>query len=73
MKITFEEERKMKTFYKVVTKFYNSGKVTASIHEVLAEIKPASYFCDNNNCDEYHDYFNTQEEAVKFYKEALTV
>lgn len=59
----------MKTFYGVVSKFFDSGRVTASIITVAAEKKPESTNQETRLCDIYYDYFDTFKEAEKHRKE----
>lgn len=57
----------MKKFYCVISKFFDSGHVRAMITIVLAEKKPENQMVENKFCDEYHDYFDTYQEA-KLYQ-----
>lgn len=59
----------MKTFYGVVSKFFDSGRVTASIFNVQADKKPESTSQETRLCDIYYDYFDTYEEANKHRQE----
>lgn len=60
----------MKKFWCVTTKFFDSGKVKAIIAPVEAEEKPENGCVENRMCDEYRDYFDTYEEALKWYEDA---
>jgi hypothetical protein len=57
----------MKTFYEVVSMYYDNGKVTAFINEIKAENKLDNYSYECGSHDTYHDYFDTLEEAKAFY------
>lgn len=60
----------MKTYYCVSTKFFDSGRVKAVMYDIKAEEKPKNQQVENNLCDEYRDYFDTYEEARKFWEES---
>lgn len=60
----------MKKFWCVTTKFFDSGRVKPTINLVDAEKKPENDFVENRMCDEYYDYFDSYEEARKFYDNA---
>lgn len=59
----------MKTFYCVVSKFFDGGGVKAILFDVKADKKPVNVQVENNLCDEYHDYFDTYEDAYKFWQD----
>ena len=59
----------MKTFYCVVSKFFDGGSVKAVLFDIQADKKPENKQVENCLCDEYHDYFDTYEEAKKFQKD----
>lgn len=59
----------MKTFYGVVSKFFNSGHVTAFIITIEADRKPESTNQETRSCDIYYDYFDTYAEANKYRQE----
>ncbi len=52
------------TFWHVVTKFFDSGKVKVNLAPIEADCKPENHMSENKTCDEYHDYFDTYEEAA---------
>lgn len=60
----------MKTFWCVTTKFFDSGYVKATLYKVEAERKPKNETAENKMCDEYRDYFDSYEEARKFYEDS---
>ena len=53
------------TFWHVVTKFFDSGKVKVNLAPIEADHKPENHMSENKTCDEYHDYFDTYEEALR--------
>lgn len=61
----------MKDFWCVSTKFYDDGRIKSGIclYPIEADEKPKSKMIRNKNSDEYHDYFDTREEAEKFRQE----
>lgn len=52
------------------TKFFDSGRVKATVYEVEAESKPKNGMRENQMCDEYHDYFDTYAEAAAWAAQA---
>lgn len=60
----------MKEFWRVSTKYYDNGKVKAVMCKVLAEEKPENKIVENEMYDEYHDYFDSYDEAYQWYKDA---
>lgn len=64
-----ESQMVKKTFYCVVSKFFDGGNVKAICFDVQAYEKPKNTQVQNSLCDEYHDYFDTFEEAKKFQNE----
>lgn len=60
----------MKKFWCVNQKFFDSGYVKVLTYAVEAETKPENGFRENKMCDEYHDYFDTYEEAKAWAKQA---
>lgn len=62
---------KQKLYWCVTTKFFDNGFVKAAMCEVVAEQKPLNKKVENILCDEYTDYFESYEDARKFYNEAL--
>ncbi len=59
----------MKTFYCVVSKFFDNGGIKAVCFDIQADKKPENKQVENRLCDEYHDYFDTYDEAEKFRKD----
>lgn len=59
----------MKTFYCVVSKFYDNGSVKAFVFSVQAEEKPKDEELQKRLYDEYHNYFDTYAEAERYRKE----
>lgn len=57
-------------YWLVTTKFFDSGRVKVNIAPVEAESKPADGMQENAMCDEYHDYFETYEEAAAWAQQA---
>lgn len=55
------------TFYCVSTTIYDSGRAALCINRVEAEKKPENTFKSTPRADYYNDYFNTAEEAEKYY------
>lgn len=55
------------TFWHVVTKFFDSGKVKVNLAPIEADCKPENHMSENKTCDEYHNYFDTYEEAVAYH------
>ena len=54
----------MKIWYEVTGRFYDSGKVEASVTRIVkSQKKPLSSFRDLKCCDEYKDYYETRKEA----------
>ena len=60
----------MKKYWCVSTKFFDSGRVKAVMYQVEAEEKPENRMVENKMCDEYHDYFDTYEEAKEYWSDA---
>lgn len=57
-------------FYEVTTCFYDNGKVTAAItRTVESDQKPADTSDNNDKCDVYKDWFETEEAANQFIKD----
>lgn len=59
----------MAIFWCVCNKYFDSGRIKTSLTKVEAESKPENTFVEKQNCDEYHDYFDTYEEARTFIEE----
>ena len=62
----------MAKFYSVITSFYDNGKVSASLGEVIEADKiPESSSKYLRNRDVYVDWFVKRSDAVEFKKSAL--
>lgn len=60
-----------KTYYCVTTSVHDSGKVMAAITSTIQAVcKPENNFKSLNKKDIYNDWFDNQEEAQAFVKEA---
>lgn len=58
-------------FYEVTTCFYDNGKVTAAItRTVESDQKPTDTSDNNDKCDVYKDWFETEEAANQVIKDA---
>lgn len=57
-------------FWAVNTKFFDSGRVKVTVYPVYADEKPENGSQENRMCDEYIDYFDTQEEASAWAEQA---
>lgn len=63
----------MKTYYSVITSYYDNGRVTSNLIDTIqAEKKPESTYKSTKKCDIYTDWFKTKKEAQKHIKEALS-
>lgn len=60
----------VKTFWAVSRKYFDSGAVKVNLYPVKDKTKPESGKVENNICDHYVDYFDTQEEASAWTKKA---
>lgn len=61
----------MKTWYVVVSSFYNNGRVTCNlVDSVEATEQPPQGFASNRRCDVYVDYFDTLEAARAFIEQS---
>lgn len=58
----------MKTYYKVTSRFYDSGKTSADISTIKADEIPENGYTEHETHDEYMDYFETKKEAQEFVK-----
>lgn len=58
----------MTTYYKVTSRFYDSGKTSADISTIKADEKPENGYNEYRTHDEYTDYFETKKEAQEFVK-----
>lgn len=61
----------MKTFYGVVSKFFDNGKVTAEIIKHIGSTIPDSTYQEGITCDTYTDWFASLKKAEQYKKEAL--
>lgn len=64
------EPKEKRQFWAVNTKFFDSGRVKVNVYPVFAEEKPEGGSQENKTCDEYIDYFDTQEEASAWAEQA---
>ena len=61
----------MKTYYGVVSRYYDNGKVVASfIGAVEAEEEPAGKYDSFSKFDRYLDWFDSEEKAKLFLTQA---
>ena len=58
------------TFWHFVTKFFDSGKINVNLAPIEADRKPENPMSENKTCDEYHDSFDTYEEAAAYAADA---
>lgn len=58
----------MQTYYKVTSRFYDSGKTSADISTIEVDEKPENGYNEYRTHDEYTDYFETKKEAQEFVK-----
>jgi hypothetical protein len=61
-----------KTFYCVMTEFYDNGTVKAAMISRECREKPKNSFRELPRMDAYNDWFDTPEEAGEFLAEART-
>ena len=54
-------------FWCVSNKYFDSGRVKATVFQVEADTKPKNEMTENKMCDS----FDTYEEAAKFAKQAM--
>lgn len=59
----------MNTYWKVVSKFFDSGRIKCNIGRIEAESKPENTMQENKTCDEYHDFFDTYDEAAAYARQ----
>jgi len=60
----------MKAWYEVTGRFYNSGKVEASVTRIVkSQKKPLNSFRELRSCDVYKNYYETRKEAEDFVEE----
>lgn len=61
----------LRTFYEVVSAYFDDGHVVAHMgREVLAAEKPRDSFFSGRDRDVYHDFFSSLQEAENFVKNA---
>lgn len=58
------------TYWMVITKFFDSGRVKVNLSRVEADSKPEDTMVENKMCDEYRDYFDTYEEAYEYAEQS---
>jgi hypothetical protein len=58
-----------KTFYCVMSEFYDNGTIKAAIISQECEEKPKSSFRRSQGLDAYRDWFDSQKEAEAFLAE----
>lgn len=62
----------MKKYYAVTSSFYDSGKTTAAITNIVeANQKPAGEYHETKRCDIYIDWFDNKKEALEHVKDTL--
>lgn len=61
----------MKRFYRVVTAYFDNGKVCASIDAIESDKRPVDTFESLPKYDRYVDYFESKAKAEKWYQDAL--
>ena len=62
----------MAKFYSVVTAFYDNGRVSSFLGDVVeADVIPENTFKCLRDRDLYVDWFASEEEATEFKKSAL--
>lgn len=67
-----DETDEIKTYYKVIIRYYDNGKVDVSeVEEFESPKKPENYFEQTPLCDVYVDYFDNYKEAQTFRTEAF--
>jgi hypothetical protein len=62
----------MKTYYCVMTEFYDDGTVNAAMVSRVCKEKPKNSYRELPIMDAYNDWFDTEAEAVAFLAEAKT-
>lgn len=61
-------------WYEVVSSFYDDGRVTANIVNVIeSENEPNSDYKSNKKCDVYIDYYSDLEEAKETVRNARSI
>jgi hypothetical protein len=59
-----------KTFYCVMSEFYDDGRVKAAMFSRKCQGKPHDSFRESFRMDAYRDWFDAREEAEAFLIEA---
>ncbi len=59
------------SYWKVVSRFYDNGKTGAEFSKITAYSKPTSTVISKDEYDEYTDYYETAEEGLQAYYQAL--
>lgn len=60
----------MKKFYAVCSSYYDNGRITASLVDVVeAEEKPMDTYRETKRCDVYVNWFESQKEAMDYINE----
>lgn len=59
-----------KLFYRVITKFFDNGRVDVAMCSIEAFNKPKNRYEQHSTFDIYYDYFVTKEEACVWVKQA---
>ena len=62
----------MKKFFKVVSEFFDDGKVNAFISTVEADERPRDVFESLSKCDRYTDYFDDPVRAEQWLQNTLS-
>lgn len=57
-------------FWKVTTRFFDSGKVDVKVEQEEASSRPKNSSSDTDKYDEYIDYFKTKKEADQWAEDA---
>lgn len=60
----------MKKFYEVTSSFYDDGRISVAITNVVeAETCPENSYADTKRCDVYVDYFASRKEAEQWVRD----
>jgi hypothetical protein len=59
-----------RTFYCVMTEFFDDGTVNAAMISRACKEKPKNTSRELSRLDAYKDWFDTEDEAVAFLEEA---
>lgn len=60
----------MQQYYKVTTKFFDTGHVTATISCENLNMCPKENVRSTSTCDIYEDYFDNLHDAINWKKQA---